>query len=135
MARSEYRRCPHPYSVAPAEGLEKCGPRRPTRSGHSCNNAPPRPCVSMRCSARASTPTKRRRIRPVPMPATGATRGKWPWLLGARWRVRSRGIRDALGTCRAGRGQQRGPCSARVQELVARSARFLGVKLPLTCVE
>ena len=25
--------------MAPAEGLEKCGPRRPTRSGYSCNNA------------------------------------------------------------------------------------------------
>ena len=24
---------------APAEGPEKCGPRRPTRSGYSCNNA------------------------------------------------------------------------------------------------
>ena len=31
----------HPRSVAPAEGPEKCGPRRPTRSGYSCNNAPP----------------------------------------------------------------------------------------------
>ena len=30
---------PHPCSVAPAEGPEKCGPRRPTRSGPSCNNA------------------------------------------------------------------------------------------------
>ena len=30
----------HPRSVAPAEGPEKCGPRRPTRSGYSCNNAP-----------------------------------------------------------------------------------------------
>ena len=30
----------HPRSVAPAEGHEKCGPRRPTRSGYSCNNAP-----------------------------------------------------------------------------------------------
>ena len=29
----------HPRSVAPAEGREKCGPRRPTRSGYSCNNA------------------------------------------------------------------------------------------------
>ena len=29
----------HPCSVAPAEGPEKCGPRRPTRSGYSCNNA------------------------------------------------------------------------------------------------
>ena len=29
----------HPRSVDPAEGLEKCGPRRPTRSGYSCNNA------------------------------------------------------------------------------------------------
>ena len=29
----------HPRSVAPAEGPEKCGPRRPTRSGYSCNNA------------------------------------------------------------------------------------------------
>ena len=29
----------HPRSVAPAEGHEKCGPRRPTRSGYSCNNA------------------------------------------------------------------------------------------------
>ena len=25
--------------MAPAEGPEKCGPRRPTRSGYSCNNA------------------------------------------------------------------------------------------------
>ena len=43
----------HPCSVAPAEGPEKCGPRRPTRAGPSCNNAlccrrvaivgPPRP--------------------------------------------------------------------------------------------
>ena len=32
----------HPGSVAPAEGHEKCGPRRPTHSGSSCNNAPPR---------------------------------------------------------------------------------------------
>ena len=32
----------HPCSVAPAEGPEKCGPRRPTRSGYSCNNASPR---------------------------------------------------------------------------------------------
>ena len=31
----------HPRSVAPAEGPEKCGPHRPTRSGYSCNNAPP----------------------------------------------------------------------------------------------
>ena len=30
---------PHPCSVAPAEGPEKCGPRRPTRNGYSCNNA------------------------------------------------------------------------------------------------
>ena len=30
----------HPGSVAPAEGHEKCGPRRPTHSGSSCNNAP-----------------------------------------------------------------------------------------------
>ena len=30
----------HPRSVAPAEGPEKCGPRRPTRSRYSCNNAP-----------------------------------------------------------------------------------------------
>ena len=29
----------HPRSVAPAEGPEKCGPRRHTRSGYSCNNA------------------------------------------------------------------------------------------------
>ena len=29
----------HPRSVAPAERPEKCGPRRPTRSGYSCNNA------------------------------------------------------------------------------------------------
>ena len=29
----------HPCSVAPAEGPKKCGPRRPTRSGYSCNNA------------------------------------------------------------------------------------------------
>ena len=29
----------HPRSVAPAEGPEKYGPRRPTRSGYSCNNA------------------------------------------------------------------------------------------------
>ena len=29
----------HPRSVAPAEGPKKCGPRRPTRSGYSCNNA------------------------------------------------------------------------------------------------
>ena len=29
----------HPGSVAPAEGHEKCGPRRPTNSGSSCNNA------------------------------------------------------------------------------------------------
>ncbi len=29
----------HPGSVAPAEGHEKCGPRRPTHSGSSCNNA------------------------------------------------------------------------------------------------
>ena len=29
----------HPRSVAPAEDHEKCGPRRPTRSGYSCNNA------------------------------------------------------------------------------------------------
>ena len=29
----------HPCSVAPAEGPEKCGPRRPTRTGPSCNNA------------------------------------------------------------------------------------------------
>ena len=29
----------HPCSVAPAEDHEKCGPRRPTRSGYSCNNA------------------------------------------------------------------------------------------------
>ena len=29
----------HPRSVAPAEGPEKCGPRRPTRNGYSCNNA------------------------------------------------------------------------------------------------
>ena len=33
----------HPRSVAPAEGPEKCGPRRPTRSGYSCNNAALRP--------------------------------------------------------------------------------------------
>ena len=32
----------HPCSVAPAEGPEKCGSRRPTRSGYSCNNAPAR---------------------------------------------------------------------------------------------
>ena len=32
----------HPRSVAPAEGSKKCGPRRPTRSGYSCNNAPSR---------------------------------------------------------------------------------------------
>ena len=29
----------HPCSVAPAEDHEKCGPRRPTRAGPSCNNA------------------------------------------------------------------------------------------------
>ena len=29
----------HSRSVAPAEGPEKCGPRRPTRNGYSCNNA------------------------------------------------------------------------------------------------
>ena len=29
----------HPCSVALAEGPEKCGPRRPTRNGYSCNNA------------------------------------------------------------------------------------------------
>ena len=29
----------HPCSVTPAEGPEKCGPRRPTRNGYSCNNA------------------------------------------------------------------------------------------------
>ena len=29
----------HPRSVVPAGGPEKCGPRRPTRSGYSCNNA------------------------------------------------------------------------------------------------
>ena len=28
----------HPCSVAPAEGHEKCGPRRPTPTGYSCNN-------------------------------------------------------------------------------------------------
>ena len=32
----------HPCSVTPAEGPEKCGPRRPTRNGYSCNNAAPR---------------------------------------------------------------------------------------------
>ena len=30
----------HPCSVTPLEGPEKCGPRRPTRNGYSCNNAP-----------------------------------------------------------------------------------------------
>ena len=30
----------HPGSVTPAEGHEKCRPRRPTHSGSSCNNAP-----------------------------------------------------------------------------------------------
>ena len=29
----------HSRSVAPAEGPEKCGLRRPTRNGYSCNNA------------------------------------------------------------------------------------------------
>ena len=29
----------HPCSVAPVEGPEKCGPRRPTPAGSSCNNA------------------------------------------------------------------------------------------------
>ena len=29
----------HPCSVAPAEGPEKCEPRRPTPTGYSCNNA------------------------------------------------------------------------------------------------
>ena len=29
----------HSRSVAPAEGPEKCGPRRPTHNGYSCNNA------------------------------------------------------------------------------------------------
>ena len=29
----------HPCSVTPAVGPEKCGPRRPTRAGPSCNNA------------------------------------------------------------------------------------------------
>ena len=29
----------HPCNVAPAEAPEKCGPRRPTCSGYSCNNA------------------------------------------------------------------------------------------------
>ena len=29
----------HPCIVDPAEGHEKCGPRRPTRAGPSCNNA------------------------------------------------------------------------------------------------
>ena len=29
----------HPRSVSPAEGPEKCEPRRPTCSGYSCNNA------------------------------------------------------------------------------------------------
>ena len=32
----------HPCGVDPAEGHEKCGPRRPTRAGPSCNNAVPR---------------------------------------------------------------------------------------------
>ena len=38
----------HPRSVAPAEGPEKCGPRRPTRNGYSCNNAKTRLHHSMR---------------------------------------------------------------------------------------
>ena len=32
----------HPCSVTPAVGPEKCGPRRPTRAGPSCNNAAPK---------------------------------------------------------------------------------------------
>ena len=36
----------HPRSVAPAEGPEKRGPRRPTRSGYSRNNAGRRAAVS-----------------------------------------------------------------------------------------
>ena len=56
----------HPRSVAPAEGPEKCGPRRPTRSGYSCNNA----------AARDAVYANRRRIR-------GALIDLWRGLLSA----------------------------------------------------
>ena len=39
MQRENWEFETHTCSVAPAEGPEKCGSRRPTRSGYSCNNA------------------------------------------------------------------------------------------------
>ena len=38
------------------DGHEKCGPRRPTRSGHSCNNARANPynLSGMKCLTRAA---------------------------------------------------------------------------------
>ena len=51
----------HPCSVAPAEGPEKCGPRRPTRSGYSCNNALARRRAGpIRTARRSSTATASR---------------------------------------------------------------------------
>ena len=49
----------HPCSVAPAEGPEKCEPRRPTGRGYSCNNA------SAKCAA-AKPPTSATRTGRFP---------------------------------------------------------------------
>ena len=50
----------HPCSVAPAEGYEKCEPRRPTRRWSSCNNAP---TGCWRCSRNVSGGSGSRCIR------------------------------------------------------------------------
>ena len=50
----------HPSSVTPAEGPEKCGPRRPTRNGYSCNNAV-RLALDLRLPRHAAGLARRRR--------------------------------------------------------------------------
>ena len=58
----------HPCSVAPAEGPEKSGPRRPTRNGYSCNNAHQR--LHDGAIGRAALRQRRRAARPR-APGTG----------------------------------------------------------------
>ena len=56
----------HLRSVAPAEGPEKCGPRRPTRSWSSCNNAGRSGGASRPRSLPRTTTTSHRRVERWP---------------------------------------------------------------------
>ena len=110
----------HPCSVAPAERPEKCGPRRPTRAGSSCNNAPRRLHLKDRRGAGTGSP------RPRPwtshLASDGANRRCSDGTAGRRQRSAGdgrRGVGVSHSTAEAGELSPRDPVEGRGHRQVA----------------